>query len=51
MVEIVHILPVSAGSGPVASIANDMIDAEHEEQGQSGHIVVCHSSQLTTVSR
>lgn len=49
MVEIDHILPVPAGSGPVASIADDMIDAEHEEQGQSGHIIACHSSQLTTV--
>lgn len=45
-----HISPVSAEGGPVVSIADDMIDAEHEEQGQPGNIVVCHSSQLTAVS-
>jgi hypothetical protein len=44
MVEIDHILPVSAEGSP------NMIDAEHEEQGQPENIVVCHSSQLTTVS-
>ena len=36
MVEIDHILPVSA-EGTAISIADDMIDAEHEEQGEPGH--------------